>query len=485
MTRTLLGCLSLVLIQGAASPVDAPPLVLLIGTVVALIVFAGVGIMWFKKKKGEPQAKAAPAPAKPGKSNSLVPPRREASAAPVRPAAAVTPPPPPVPPRPVAAAPPPPSAPAAPMAPPVAQAPALEFAPAAPPPVVEAPTGGGLFDPNALDSSLDALFSEAEPSPSPQQDVIAPPPAAPTEEAPTGGGGLFDPGALDSSLDALFSEPEPPPAAEPTVPASGGIFDPHALDTSLDQLFGGGPAQTESPQAVAEPAAPAAEDLGTFDLSAFSLDNVLSDVPSAPADPVPAPEPAPTFQLPQEPAPEPTPVFQLPQEPAAVAPPPEPAPAPEEKKPDGLISIGKLLVDQGTLEEIIRTAEKGGAGLTTTQVISAVKGQTLDTLLADVNKVPGVIGSLIVGRDGLVITNTMPSGVDKDLVGALTSSLFANIDIQIKRMQRGLLKRLILETDVGLSVLAQLEMGTLVVFTERDVNLPNVLMAVGAISGGK
>lgn len=483
MTRTLLGCLAFLLVQGAASPVDAPPWALLIGTVVALIVFAGVGIMWFKKKKAEPQAdKPQPAAASPGKTNSLVPPKREAPAVPARPAVAVTPPAPPAPPRPAAAAPPPP----APVPPPPAplSAPALEFAapapaapafeapaaPPAPPVAADPPAGGGLFDPNALDSSLDALFSEPE--------AKAPPAASPPLAEAPADGGLFDPNALDSSLDALFSEamgpaevsPAAPVAAE--APASGGLFDPNALDSSLDQLFGGGgPAAEPKPAAPVEEARP---DLGTFDLSSFSLDNVLSDAPAA----APAPEPAPTFQLPTEPAV------------AQAAPPVSSPPAPAadeaaEKKPDGLISIGKLLVDQGTLEEIIRTAEKGGAGLTTTQVISAVKGQTLDTLLADVNKVPGVLGSLIVGRDGLVITNTMPSDVDKDLVGALTSSLFANIDIQIKRMQRGLLKRLILETDVGLSILAQLEMGTMVVFTERDVNLPNVLTAVGAISGGK
>ncbi|MFN8577677.1 MAG: hypothetical protein U0354_12545 [Candidatus Sericytochromatia bacterium] len=49
-----------------------------------------------------------------------------------------------------------------------------------------------------------------------------------------------------------------------------------------------------------------------------------------------------------------------------------------EAKSDGVISIGKMLVDQNALEEIIKKAEKGGkAGLTTTQVITAVKEDLL------------------------------------------------------------------------------------------------------------
>ena len=158
----------------------------------------------------------------------------------------------------------------------------------------------------------------------------------------------------------------------------------------------------------------------------------------------------------------------------------------DQPQQDGLLSIGKLLVDQNTLEQIIKTAEKGGGGgLTTTKIISAIKGQSLDILLSDINRISGVMGSLIVGKDGLVIANTMPGDIDKDLVGALTSSIFSNVDIQTKRMQRGLLKRMVLDTNMGLAVLAEVEMGTLVVFSkpQEKFDINNVLSAVGALTG--
>ncbi len=159
-----------------------------------------------------------------------------------------------------------------------------------------------------------------------------------------------------------------------------------------------------------------------------------------------------------------------------------------EKKDAGVISIGKMLVDQNALEEIIKKAEKGGkAGLTTTQVITAVKGRSLDTLLVDINNVSGILGSIIVGKDGLVIANTMPDNIDKDLVGALTSSLFTNIDTQIKKMQKGTLKKLTVETDSGLYILTEIEMGTLVVFGKENhnVNLSDIYKSITAVTGKK
>lgn len=147
-----------------------------------------------------------------------------------------------------------------------------------------------------------------------------------------------------------------------------------------------------------------------------------------------------------------------------------------------------MLVDQNALEEIIKKAEKGGkAGLTTTQVITAVKGRSLDTLLVDINNVQGILGSIIVGKDGLVIANTMPENIDKDLVGALTSSLFTNIDTQIKKLKKGNLKRLTVETLSGLYILTEIEMGTLVVFgvDGQKVNLSDIYKAITAVTGKK
>jgi len=158
----------------------------------------------------------------------------------------------------------------------------------------------------------------------------------------------------------------------------------------------------------------------------------------------------------------------------------------EKDKKDGSISIGKMNIQQSALDEIIKKAEKAGkAGLTTTQVITAVKGKSLDTLLVDINNIDGILGSIIVGKDGLVIANTLPENIDKDLIGALTSSLFSNIDVQTKKLGKGNLKRLTVQTDLGIFILTEIEMGTLVVLSKDNSkpNLSETFRAIASVTG--
>ncbi len=367
-------------------------------------------------------------------------------------------------------------------------------APAAAPPA--APAGGGLFDSSGLDSALDSLFGEE--------------PAAPAPAAPAGGG-MFDSSGLDNALDSLFGDaPAAAPASPP--PSGGGMFDSSGLDSALDSLFDDGPAVPAAPAPVAPPASS-----GLFDVNGLdsALDDLFSNGAASPPPAAPAPVASPIDDAlgmglnnlnfdDLAPA-------------APVAPPPQATfsadnigadfmasfkiddskssipdvnykPSAPGSKPqkDGLAPMGKMLVDQSTLEDIIRRAEKLGAkGLTTTQVILAAQGQTFDELLKEINEVPGVLGTLIVGNDGLVIANTMPNEIDKEIVGALTSSIYLNLDVQIKRMQRGGLKRLVIETDIGLTVLSTLEMGTLVAFSQNtpDFSLAKLLAAVIAMTG--
>ena len=238
------------------------------------------------------------------------------------------------------------------------------------------------------------------------------------------------------------------------------MFDADQLDNALDDLFGDAPAAAPAANPLGDIENMSFEDLGGTPEpapAAFSTDSIGSDFLSS---------------------------FKLDDSKSS---------APEAKKDgaarggkDGLAPMGKMLVDQSTLEDIIRRAEKlGSKGLTTTQVILAAQGQSFDELLKEVTDVPGVMGTLIVGNDGLVIATTMPDDVDKEIVGALTSSIYLNLDVQVKQMQRGGMRRLVIETDMGYTILSTLEMGTLVVFGENsaEFSLNKLLAAVIAMSG--
>jgi predicted regulator of Ras-like GTPase activity (Roadblock/LC7/MglB family) len=93
-----------------------------------------------------------------------------------------------------------------------------------------------------------------------------------------------------------------------------------------------------------------------------------------------------------------------------------------------------------------------------------------DALLKNVNQISGIRGSMLVSKDGLVLANSLPESTDPQLVSAVVSSMFTNIDVQSKRMQRGQLRRFTVETEhEGLTLMqADLNGETLLVFSEID-----------------
>jgi predicted regulator of Ras-like GTPase activity (Roadblock/LC7/MglB family) len=105
-----------------------------------------------------------------------------------------------------------------------------------------------------------------------------------------------------------------------------------------------------------------------------------------------------------------------------------------------------------------------------------------DTLLKTVNKINGINGSMLVSKDGLVLANALPESTDPNLVSAVLSSMFTNIDVQSKRMQRGNIKRFTIETDEGGLSLMQVDLSgeSLLIFTEfgKDIDLNDINQAL-------
>jgi predicted regulator of Ras-like GTPase activity (Roadblock/LC7/MglB family) len=74
-------------------------------------------------------------------------------------------------------------------------------------------------------------------------------------------------------------------------------------------------------------------------------------------------------------------------------------------------------------------------------------------ILNELNKTPGITGSMVVGNDGIVIASDLESGLEGDTVGALAASITTNIQKSLDRLR----------TDAGI--------GILVVTAEKDVNI--------------
>lgn len=236
----------------------------------------------------------------------------------------------------------------------------------------------------------------------------------------------------------------------------------------------------ETPPAAAQPSPVPASNVGPVGESDFdsSFANLLSpEETAAQQQAAMAPPPVqPQFQPPAQPN-----IPNIAPEPPVAAAPPQPQRTGAEQisakvlsdQASGKLNAGRMLIDEESISKIVTKEETREvitkAGLSSTRVISAAKGHTLDALLTDINSIPGVRGSIIVGRDGLLIDSTIKDATPKELIGAVGSSIYSNVEVATQRMQRGKLKQMFLSTDIGLTIVNELEnLGLLIVLTDPE-----------------
>jgi len=84
------------------------------------------------------------------------------------------------------------------------------------------------------------------------------------------------------------------------------------------------------------------------------------------------------------------------------------------------------------------------------------------SIISSMQQISGVVGVGIVDAHGKMLQSAMPADTVQELPG-VARSVYGNIAVQIKRMQRGTLQRLVLETDSGITLLSGLPGGELLV----------------------
>ena len=97
-------------------------------------------------------------------------------------------------------------------------------------------------------------------------------------------------------------------------------------------------------------------------------------------------------------------------------------------------------------------------------------------IVEDLIRVDGVIGSLLVGRDGLVIASTLLDDEDAEVLGAMSAAVFGEIDKATKRIGIGVLIDTIIDAKDGSILLLESRDVILAVVTQRMVNLGWVKM---------
>lgn len=133
-------------------------------------------------------------------------------------------------------------------------------------------------------------------------------------------------------------------------------------------------------------------------------------------------------------------------------------------------TIGKLLIDVQAVENIIKTGESGqiGKNLATARVISTMRGEGIQALLAKIDSYPGLAGSLVVGHDGLVVSATLPPELDRDAMGVLSVACVSTTNLGTRKLEIGKLRQMVLITDTTISVLTDVDVGILAVFMKSN-----------------
>ena len=159
-------------------------------------------------------------------------------------------------------------------------------------------------------------------------------------------------------------------------------------------------------------------------------------------------------------------------------------------------TIGKLLIDTQDVDNIIKKAEAGNitVNLPSARVISAVRGEGIQSLLESIDNYHGVAGSMLVGGDGLVIASTYTTGGDRDSLGVLAHGIFGNSNLGVLRVDLGQLQQMIFVSEITenettrevTTIITDVEVGSLAVFVDSSlaISLDQLLEQLSTIARG-
>jgi hypothetical protein len=97
-------------------------------------------------------------------------------------------------------------------------------------------------------------------------------------------------------------------------------------------------------------------------------------------------------------------------------------------------------------------------------------------IVEDLIRIDGVIGSLLVGKDGLVVASTLMDEEDAEILGAMSAAVFGEIDKATRRVGIGGLVDSIIDAEQGSILMLETRELILAVITQRMVNLGLVKM---------
>lgn len=99
-------------------------------------------------------------------------------------------------------------------------------------------------------------------------------------------------------------------------------------------------------------------------------------------------------------------------------------------------------------------------------------------ILEALNKTSGITGSMVVGKDGIVIAADLNTQLEEETIGALAASITSTVQKSLARMETTPLKQVTVEADNAKLLFCDAGIGLLVVLTEPEVNIGLVRLEV-------
>jgi len=130
-----------------------------------------------------------------------------------------------------------------------------------------------------------------------------------------------------------------------------------------------------------------------------------------------------------------------------------------------IASIGKFLLDQQDLTKIgnIAASDLSDSKM---RILTLEAAQELQNLLAHIQQQPGVVGSVIVGHDGILIANSMPQDLESESIGIWALGVYLNTDTVIKKMGHKHVHQAVCRTPRGYLIIADFGGGILVTLSD-------------------
>lgn len=99
-------------------------------------------------------------------------------------------------------------------------------------------------------------------------------------------------------------------------------------------------------------------------------------------------------------------------------------------------------------------------------------------ILEELNKTAGINGSMIVGKDGIVIAADMKTNLQDETVGALAASIVDTVKKSMERLSNENLRQITVEASKGKLFLTDVGIGILAVTTDPQVNVGLVRLEI-------